>query len=146
MGLDDQACVSARTVTASPGNLESTSPGTRIVVVEWKIKKGRENDFLDHWSTRSTVPNRAGLIGEFLSEVEFQPWLQRTFDSRWTTFYNIGIWRDASAFEDQIGQYIDNSRPPLDFEAAQRSRVFLAPERWRVGAADLPVSDAAGVH
>ena len=42
---------------------------TRIVVVEWKIKKGREAEFLDYWSTRSTIPDRSGLIGEFLSGV-----------------------------------------------------------------------------
>src|SRR5215207_4961563 len=40
---------------------------TRIVLVEWKIKKGREAEFLDYWSTQSTIPDRSGLIGEFLS-------------------------------------------------------------------------------
>lgn len=62
---------------------------TRIVVVEWKIKKGREAEFLDYWSTRSTIPDRSGLIGEFLSGVEDRdrfPWINWTLDDRWTTF------------------------------------------------------------
>lgn len=116
------------------------------MIVEWKIKRGRESDFLDYWSTRSTIPNRSGLISEFLSEVDARSWVQWNVDERWTTFYNVGIWRDAAAFEDQIGRYIDDSGPLLDFEAARRSRVFLAPERWRVGATALPLADTAGVH
>jgi len=122
---------------------------TRIVVVEWKIKKGREAEFLDYWSTRSTIPDRSGLIGEFLSGVEDRdrfPWINWSLDDRWTTFYNVGLWRDSLDFEGQIGKSIDNSRPPQDFEAARRTRVFLAPERWRVGATALPVSDPQGVR
>ena len=40
----------------------------RIVIVEWRIRKGRECEFLSYWSTRATISNRAGLIAEFLSE------------------------------------------------------------------------------
>lgn len=54
--------------------------------------------------------------------------------------------RDAPAFQDEIGKYIDRNRPPLEFEAAERARVFLAPERWRIGAASLPASDPDGVR
>jgi len=118
----------------------------RIVVVEWKIKKGRECDFLAYWSTRSTIPNRSGLVGEFLSDIDKQPWVNWNLDESWTTFYNIGIWREAADFQDQIGKYIDNSRPPLEFEAARRTRVFLAPEAWRVGGTGLPAADPAGVR
>ena len=45
-----------------------------------------------------------------------------------------------------MGRFIDNSRPPQDFEAARRTRVFLVPERWRVGATALPMSDPQGVR
>jgi hypothetical protein len=143
------ASTSAVAEPTMTGALRSPGPdpfGTRIVVVEWKIKKGRECDFLNYWATRSTIPNRAGLIGEFLSEVDPKPWINWSLDEGWTTYYNVGIWRDAAAFEDQIGKHIDNSRPPLEFEAGKRARVFLAPERWRVGATTLPVADPAGVH
>lgn len=129
------------------GALAAADPyKTRIVVVEWKIKSGRECDFLTYWATRSTIPNRAGLVGEFLSEVDAQPWINWKLEEGHTTYYNVGIWRDAPAFQDQIGKYIDNNRPPLEFEAAKRARVFLAPERWRIGAASLPASDPDGVR
>lgn len=129
------------------GALASPDPyKTRIVVVEWKIKAGRECDFLNYWATRSTIPNRSGLVGEFLSEVDSQPWINWKLEEGYTTYYNVGIWRDAPAFQDQIGKYIDNNRPPLEFEAAKRARMFLAPERWRIGAASLPASDPDGVR
>lgn len=118
----------------------------RIIVVEWKIKKGRECEFLTYWSTRSTIPNRTGLIGEFLSDVDKQPWVTWNLDEGWTTFYNVGIWRETADFQDQIGKYIDLSRPPLDFEAARRQRVFLEPQAWRIGRTGMPEKDPEGVR
>jgi hypothetical protein len=121
---------------------------SRIVVVEWRIKKGREQDFLDYWSTKATVSDRTGLVGEFLSRVEDRnqfPWMVWDLDPGWTTFLNVGFWRNGSDFQEQIGRFIDNSKPPLDFEAQKRRRVLVAPERWRVGETPFPTSDAAGV-
>lgn len=123
--------------------------GMRLVVVHWKIKPGREAEFLDHWSTRATIEDRAGLLCEFLCSVEDRgrfPWIiLQALDSRWTSFFNVGLWRDAAAFQDQIGRHIDDARPPLDFEAERRERVFLSPERWRLGRSALPASDPPGV-
>ena len=124
----------------------------RIVIVEWKIKKGREQEFLDYWAQRSTIPNRDGLIAEFLSGVDSKdkwPWINWTgpIDKPGiTTYYNIGLWRDGDSFQDQIGKYIDNNRPPLDFEdgTIRRSRVFLAPQRWRAGETSPPRKDSDG--
>src|SRR5918997_1351339 len=56
---------------------EQNTTATRIVLVEWRIKKGREDEFLEYWSTKATIADRAGLIGEFLSRVEDKnqyPW------------------------------------------------------------------------
>ena len=126
------------------------STEARIVVVEWKIKKGHEQEFLDYWATKSTIPDRSGLIAEFMSGEESReqfPWINwaaaETGD--FTTFYNIGIWRKADDFMGQIGKYIDNKRPPMAFEADHRHRVFLAPVKWRIGQASLPAQDADGV-
>jgi len=126
------------------------STEARIVVVEWKIKKGHEQEFLDYWATKSTIPDRTGLIAEFMSGEESReqfPWINwaaaESGDS--TTFYNIGIWRKADDFMGQIGKYIDNKRPPMAFEADHRHRIFLAPVEWRIGMAKLPAQDAEGV-
>src|SRR3712207_9116057 len=98
--------------------LEATAP--RIVVVEWRIKKGQENEFLEYWSTRSTIPDRSGLVAEFLSRVESReqfPWMVWEFNESWTTYVNVGIWREAADSPQQIGRFIDTPRPPLAFEA-----------------------------
>ncbi len=137
-----------------PGAMAAGNPlstEARIVVVEWKIKKGHEQEFLDYWSTKSTIPDRTGLIAEFMSGEESRqqfPWINwaAAESGDFTTFYNIGIWRKADDFMGQIGKYIDNSRPPMAFEADHRHRVFLAPLRWRIGLAGLPAKDAEGVR
>ena len=120
----------------------------RIVGVEWRIKKGQEDEFLEYWSTRSTIPDRSGLVGEFLNRVESReqyPWMVWEFNEGWTTFINIGIWREGADFQQQIGRFIDNSRPPLAFEADRRRRIFLAPERWRIGNTPLLNNDHPAV-
>ena len=121
----------------------------RIVVVHWKIKPGREIEFLDYWSTRSVVGDRSGLVGEYLSSVEdrgLAPWITwQTLSPEYTSYFNVGVWRDLDAFQDQIGRHIDNSRPSLPFEAERRERVLLAPAAWRVGRSILPTRDAPGV-
>lgn len=127
------------------------STEARIVVVEWKIKKGHEQEFLDYWATKSTIPDRSGLIAEFMSGEESReqfPWINwaAAESGDVTTFYNIGIWRKADDFMGQIGKYIDNKRPPMAFEADHRHRVFLAPVKWRIGQASLPAHDAEGVR
>jgi hypothetical protein len=130
-------------------NEASQTTSTRIVLVEWRIKKGREQEFLDYWSTRATIGDRSGLIGEFLSRVEDRkqfPWMVWSFDPRWTTFVNVGIWRASSDFQEQIGRFIDNSRPPLAFEAQRRRRVFVAPERWRIGGTPFLTQDHPAVR
>ena len=121
----------------------------RVVIVHWKIKLGEEAKFLEYWSTRSVVGDRSGLVSEYLSSVEEQdraPWIiWQALDTAYTSYFNVGIWRDLDAFQDQIGRYIDNNRPLLPFEAKRRERVLLAPEAWRVGRSTPPTTDAPGV-
>ena len=121
----------------------------RIIVVHWKIKPGKEADFLSHWSTRSVVGDRSGLVSEYLSSVEARgraPWITwQTLRPEYTSYFNVGVWRDLNAFQDQIGRYIDDSRALLPFEAERRERVLLAPEAWRTGRSILPMADAPGV-
>ena len=113
----------------------------RIVLVEWRITKGDEEQFLDYWSRRQPISDRSGLIGEFLSRIESPeqyPWITWELDERWTTFVNVGLWREAADFEEQIGRHLDDTRPPMAFEAERRRRILVAPERWRLGGTCLP--------
>lgn len=120
----------------------------RTVIVEWTIKKGREQEFLDYWSKRSTLANREGLITEFLNTVEtgetwpWMSWATPVNRPEATIYYNVGLWRDAPSFQEQVGKFIDPARPLLDFEAARRNRIVLAPQRWRTGMTALPAKDS----
>ena len=130
--------------SAQKEQVPSDASQARIVIVEWRIKKGSEQEFLEYWSQRSTIPDRSGLIGEFLSRVEDRsqyPWMIWEFDERWTTFINVGFWRGGADFQEQVGKFIDNTRPSLAFEADRRRRLLVAPERWRIGGTPLPVID-----
>lgn len=133
---------------SAPQDAEGATP-VRLVVVHWKIKQGQEQEFLDYWAQRSPVADRSGLVGEFLSSVldrDRFPWINmQAVSASYTSFFNIGIWKNSAAFQDQIGKYIDTSRPSLPFEAERRERVFLQPERWRIGGSALSLSDQPGV-
>ena len=111
----------------------------RVVVVHWKVKQGREDEFLDYWAQRSVVADRSGLVGEFLSSVEDQarfPWINmQAVSTTYTSFFNVGIWRDAMAFEDQIGKHIDLSRPP---SRSRRSGGSVCSCNRSVGASAAP--------
>ncbi len=140
--------VPAPGVATEPATSSRIAP-LRIVVVHWKIKPGREAEFLEYWGTRSVVEDRSGLVGEYLSSVEDReraPWITwQSLNPAYTSYFNVGLWRDVDAFQDQIGKFIDNSRPPLPFEAERRERIFLVPERWRAGRSPLPAADPPGV-
>ena len=115
----------------------------RIVIVEWRIKKGHEAAFLDYWSKNETIEDRSGLIGEYLSHVEDQKdclWITLEFGESWTTYVNVGFWSDAAAFREQVGPKINDQRPALPFEHQKRRRTFLCPDRWRIGGTMLPAT------
>ena len=86
-----------------------------------------------------------GLIGEFLSRVEDRehgPGSSGTsIRARTTSRVRSGCGPSNLQVEQQIGRFIDGSRPPLEVEAQPRRRVFVAPERWRVGASPFPTAD-----
>ncbi len=121
----------------------------RIVIVEWRIRKGQEEAFLDYWSEKESIEDRSGLVGEYLSHVEDQrdcQWITLEFGEDWTTFVNVGFWSDAEAFRREVGPKIDDTRPPQPFEHQKRRRTFLCPDRWRVGGAALPETSHTLVH
>lgn len=119
-----------------------------IVLIHWKIKPDRVDEFLDYWRKVATVQDRAGLIGEFLSEgcrrSEF-PWITWDFTGRegvYRSFINVGIWAKAEDFHDQIAKYFQDKAQ--DFEHEHRVRTVLRPRCWRMGDSSLPVHDSGG--
>ena len=123
-----------------------------IVLIHWKIKPDNVDDFLCHWQKKTTVHDREGLIGEFLSEgchtSEF-PWI--TWDlsgceGLYRSFINVGLWRNGQDFHDQIGKYFKDKEEPEDFEQEHRVRTILRPKHWRMGDSILPSHDSGGTR
>ena len=121
-----------------------------IVFVDWKIIRGREEEFKEYWKTKVPVDDRSRMVGEFLSEptVDDQfPWI--TWDLRGedevTRFINVGLWADAQEFHAQIGRYFDPAGGKLEFEFELRRRALLTPQCWRMGDWRLPIHDSGGV-
>ena len=121
-----------------------------IVLVHWKIKPNRVAEFLEYWRKVATVQDRAGLIGEFLSEAcdasEF-PWITWDLTGHegvYRSFINVGMWAEAADFHDQIATYFRDAASPQDFEHQPRIRSVLRPRCWRMGDSSLPVHDSGG--
>lgn len=120
-----------------------------IVVVAWSIVRGREEEFLAYWSETEAIGDRGGLIAEFLNGVrgdDEMPCATWRCSPDCSTFLNVGIWRSCAAFEEQLGAKIRNGKGPRPFEYEPRRRLFLGPQRWRLGGSLLPIREHAAVR
>ena len=132
-----------------------------IIMVHWLIKKGysHEEKFKSLWKSMTIEPN-TGLYREMLTTVELDSDTKfNTFsltDQAYTTFINIGIWKDLPSFDEAVGKYITppERRAPLakpdtemeavylhDFEFKLRERVILSKVFDRKGALEFPEPD-----
>lgn len=132
-----------------------------IIMVHWLIKKGfsHEQKFKETWEKMTIQPN-TGLYREMLTTVELDSDPKfNTFsltDEAYTTFINIGIWKDLASFDEAVGKYImaPERRAPLakpdtemnaiylqDFEFKLRERVILSKVLDRKGALEFPEAD-----
>ena len=108
--------------------------------------------FLEFWKKEAVVQDREGLTGEFLSELgsrESYDYITWNFEEpegdTYKIFVNVAFWADAGAFQEKIGQYFNDKKPLMPFEAERRVRIVLEPACWRIGGAPLPGNDSGGV-
>lgn len=134
-----------------------------VILVHWLIKKGIENEqaFEAMWRRMTIQPN-TGLYREVLTRpVQAEDAKFNTFsitDNAYTTYINIGIWKDLQSFDDAVGKYIQppERRKPSggpyketemlavyrhDFEFKIRERVILEVILDRKGALEFPEPD-----
>jgi hypothetical protein len=91
-----------------------------VIMVHWLIKKGIENEeaFESMWRRMTIEPN-TGLYRELLTRpVSAEDPKFNTFsitDKGYTTYINIGIWKDVGSFDRAVGRYIQppEKRTPL---------------------------------
>lgn len=121
-----------------------------IVIVHWKIHKGRKarNDFFDYWS-KLNINNRNHFVGEFLSKPMTKK--QAGFECiemnipnspKYVSYFNVGIWNTIGAFKKEvISKYVGATPITQPFEYEYRERMVLSPNLWRVGSGVLPKKD-----
>jgi hypothetical protein len=116
-----------------------------IALIHWRIKPEKPAEFLDFWKTQATLQDRTGLVAEMLSEAQTPkdfPYATWSLDPEslgtFKSYVNVGVWDDDNAFQEQVGQYFNDDKPPLDFEKFRRRRAVLKPGSWRRGQAKLP--------
>lgn len=125
-----------------------------LVLIHWKIIRTEQavQDFLRYWSEMLTIPDRSGLVAEFLS-APMKPAETGLFHNgvalhdtpEYVSFVNIGLWEDVSAFQEQIDQpYRQRGLARLPFEYTRCQGIVLQPLQWRIGAACLPGHDQLG--
>lgn len=122
----------------------------QIVLVDWKIIPGQEDQFLQEWRSGLPVNDRSRMVGEFLSRVtrdERYPWItwDLTGDGNFARFINVGLWADAESFHEQIARYFNPAGGKKHFEFELRRRALLSPACWRMGDWPLPNHDSGGV-
>jgi len=134
-----------------------------VIMVHWLVKRGIEHEtaLTELWE-RMTIERNGGLYREFLTKaVESQDDKFNTFsitDPAYTTYINIGFWKDVKSFDEAVGQYIappEKRRPlngPLkdvemqtlylrEFEFKIRERIILTKVKDRKGALKFPPAD-----
>jgi hypothetical protein len=124
------------------------------------IKNGYENEkaFKNMWQSMKIDPN-SGLYREILTKpVEAEDSKFNTFNitsPSYSTFINVGIWKDLSSFDAAVGKYIQapEKRCPLNsnkemlavyrekFEFKIRERIILEKIQDRMGGSELPEAD-----
>jgi hypothetical protein len=126
-----------------------------IVVIHWRIKPDQKNiaAFLKHWKTKNHIPDREGLIGEFLSnslstkDFPSTSWhLDPESSGDFKSFVTVDLWQDSDAFRKQVANYFNDDKPIKRFEKYRRRRVMFDPIARRLGKAKLPEQDSGGVR
>ncbi|MNY89386.1 hypothetical protein D3C78_56770 [compost metagenome] len=120
-----------------------------IVLIHWRIKPTSEAEaaFFEFWKNQAKILDKTQLIGEFLSApmpaTDFPFKVDDLSESHSNGmckhFINVGVWKSWNGFNEQVGRYMNDSNPMLEFEAERRTRTVLDPRHWRIGNSHLPI-------
>jgi hypothetical protein len=124
-----------------------------IVIVKWYIIGGQDEKFKKTWVELMEPRIKTGLYREFFSKpIDSVDEKYHTLDlesKHYTTYINIGFWKDVEAFNEAIGNFILGRKPHdkdpqkqfmeiFDFEYKLRERIVVTVEESRAGEWDLP--------
>src|SRR5690348_14693743 len=128
-----------------------------IVIVRWYIKAGQDKKFKAKWQGMEPK-SKEGLFREFFSKPTTSAEEKyHTLDiesKHYTTYINVGVWRELKDFENAIGSLIlgryVHDKPEkkgvqlleiFDFEFKLRERIVMEVEKTRGGKWKLPSID-----
>ena len=124
-----------------------------LVVVRWYIKKDKKDEFKNLWINDMDPKEKGGLFREFFSTpVRDKNEKYHTLDfesSYYTTYINVGLWKDLKSFDSAIGSFIPDRKKSatqigkeiievFDFEFKLRERIVMKVEEDRNGRWILP--------
>lgn len=133
--------------------LEKKKAEMVIVLVKWYIISGQEDKFKQTWIDKMEPEIKKGLFCEFFSKpIDSIKEKYHTLDvenKHYTTFINVGVWKDVESFDEAIGNFILGRKPHdndlqkqlmeiYDFEYKLRERIVLTVEESRTGGWPLP--------
>lgn len=94
-----------------------------IVLVRWKIRPEKEDEFLEYWKKSIDVKPK-GLIDENLSKVESDETSNWDIsDGAPVVYVNVGRWESK---EDWKRAFTELPTSPMDFESELRERVWVS--------------------
>jgi len=95
-----------------------------VALIHWRVKPDTKskNAFIKHWKTNNFIPDRTGLIAEFLSDsmkIADFPWITWHLDpeslGNFKSYVTVGLWQDSIHFKDQVANYFNDDKPMLPF-------------------------------
>lgn len=124
-----------------------------IMIIHWKIRSDEDSmqQFRKRWS-QTDLPNPEHFSGEYLSkpmhpdEAGFPcTTFNVSSDVRYTSFFNVAIWRDVDDFRKDVLENAAADRPEVEkFEFDHRERMVLRPVMSRIGELKLPEGPGLG--
>jgi hypothetical protein len=116
-----------------------------VVLVHWRITRGRETEFETFWMKKSSLDKPAGLVVEVLTteapiKAPFSAFEPGGGDCG--HYYNVALWHSAEAFRSAVAQHLDEA--PHSFEHSQRTRHAFEAVAWRRGLEELTGVNSPG--
>ena len=120
--------------------------GPAVVVVLWHIKKGKEQEFLDHWTSESMRPGpNSGLLFEILSKAPDPEQYSKgitlgsfSCTDEVTRYVNVGVWPQERDFWNHPPVKNAAANPqPKPYEHTLRQRTVLRPAAAQFETEDL---------
>jgi len=98
-----------------------------VILVHWQIRLGSEQKFIRYWKRLKLSP-QAGFYREILTQVVRSGKDKlNTFNlssPNYSTFINVGIWKNVKAFEEAVGQYIPEPKRASVEKNGKKKRVL----------------------